>query len=59
MHEDIQTPEKTEKTTVAVRLPKVPVKTHMKMKRFRDELIRLKGKMVTIEQAYYEFLKTR
>jgi hypothetical protein len=59
MHEYIENTEKAEKTTVAVRLPKMPVKSHTKIKRFRDDLIRRKGKMVTIEDAYYEFIRTR
>jgi hypothetical protein len=59
MSEDTEKPEKPIKTTVAVRLPKVPVPTHKKIKRFRSDLIKEKGRYVTITEAYYEYLRTK
>ena len=59
VHEDTEKGEKAEKTTVSVRLDAVPVKTHNKIKKYRDSLIRDKGKVFTLTEAYYEFLKTR
>jgi hypothetical protein len=59
MSEDSEKPEKATKTTVAVRLPQVPVPTHKKIKRFRSLLIKEKGRYVTITEAYYEYLRTK
>jgi hypothetical protein len=59
VHEDNQKPEIRTKKTVAVRLPEVPVAAHKKIKKYRDELIRTKGRVVTLTEAYYEFLRTK
>lgn len=58
VHEDIEKAEKPLKNTVAVRLPEVPKKAHDKIKKYRAELIKQKGRVVTITEAYYEFIKT-
>jgi hypothetical protein len=42
-----------------VRLDEVPRPTHEKVRRFQKELIRRKGRMVTLTEAYYEYLRTR
>lgn len=59
MHEDNTNTTKREKVTVSVRLDAVPVRTHNKIKSYRNQLIKEKGKIVTLTEAYLEFLKTR
>jgi hypothetical protein len=59
MNEDTQKAEKPVKNTVAVRLDEVPMPIHEKVKRFRKEMIKRKGRMVTLTEAYYEYLRTR
>lgn len=59
LHEDTEKTQKPAKETVSVRLDAVPKKTHEKIKRFRNDLIRQKGRVFTLTEAYYEFLRTR
>lgn len=59
IHEGNQKQEIRPKKTVAVRLPEVPVAAHNKIRRYRDQLIKSKGRMVTLQEAYYEFIKTK
>lgn len=59
LHEGSEKIQIPTKKTVSVRLDAVPVPVHNKLKRFRKELIKSKGKMVTLTEAYYEFLKVK
>jgi hypothetical protein len=59
MRQDREKVENETVEVVAVRLPKVPVSTHEKIKQFRKALIRKRGDFVSLTDAYYEFLRTR